>query len=206
MLGIIFDLPPDPLALVNGHWLLNRLEIADQVSCLDPAKIKKIFAATTTEWMFVYNSMRRHPFQTKAVKVVAAYEKAVADLKKVADVYPIIQQDIDYLTSHKKFVARAFYLTPLPLKPEFFSINKTVSQQAYLLFELMKPLVVALNEGQRDIKDSNIHGFIADLLAAVYREYLKVHLLTATEIKNMIKNIRRTTPPKKLAALHRIIA
>lgn len=223
-MSLIFQLPQNLLELVRGHWLLERL--ADMNLVLDPAKIKSIFNATINEMSLIsYLIMRgrwyalpdatkeaEHPKKYGA-KIVYAYEKAITAFQKVTDdktipegTRNILLRKVAELEGEKDFFGRSTGIVPISKsKIESVSLNQIISTQAYLLFKVIKPLVDAYNKEGKEITDSNIHVFIADFLAAVYKGLLNVEELNALKIKNMIKDIRKTPSKKKLATLHRII-
>jgi hypothetical protein len=212
-MALIFEPPNSPLDLVRGHWLLERL--AEKHLAPDPEKIRKIFSSTIPKDGFLYDLldhslqiesfMKRGKYQAVGKKIALAYEKAISVFKKsVADPkfadLEVVKSVIKELTEQKDYYERMYFLTP---SQDFFSVQQTISQQAFLLFDIMAPLIKEANATVvKHLPQSSIHIFIADLLAIVYYDHEN---LTPAKIKGMVKDIRRTSSKKKLADLRRLV-
>lgn len=210
-MSLIFNLPENPLDLVRDHWLIERLGEMDLSP--DPVMIRKIFTATAPQTILIHNAFKEEKsLQSAGRRIIAAYEKAIAAFQKLTDdpkIYDkakdFLKVEVERLEANKLFQERAHWLIPPQVNPAFSTIQQTVSQQAYLLTKILKPLAASYNAGGREITDSKIHDFIADLLAAVYKDHFQADKLNPGKIKGMVKDIRTTSSKKKLAELHRII-
>jgi len=193
----------------------------------DPGKIAKVFKSTINELSLILDATKRVPWGegneipkkmgAKIVTAFKAYEKVINGFTKLADDKTIpkvwresFSREVKRMKEFRGFLEYCKSLTgkapPLyDTKIAWFSIKRTISKQAYLLFEIIKPLVDEHNKHEKEFTDSDIHKFIAELLTAVYQDKLEVEAMTPLKIKGMIRDIRTKSSKKKLAELHRII-
>jgi hypothetical protein len=230
-MDLFLTIPENPLELVRGHWLLERL--ADMDLSPDPGKFHKIFTATISPSSIIADGIMRGPIyptpkgtpadhvpiehpKIAGKKAAAAYEKAAAIFQKAAadktlpdNLRRLLLNEAERLTKAKIFQERTtglrpmFYETPIAGRG---SMTTKISIQAYLLFELLKPLAGKYNEGGKEITNSKIHVFIAELLARFYREFYNEADFVPAKIKVMIKNVRESDQSSRKTKLKKLLS